>query len=503
MDAILKPLKDELSKQRDQSTPLNQEGLVSLLKNEFRDPDSVAAINTIKTVLDNTWSFIKAIDDGADSQLILSAISQVQTYLQVTQPLVDKLSAVMQEVPPNSLTNYKKSRDNLAVQATTFLSQLIAVPEAPINIIATPSIGEVTVSWSAPSQGGSPINSYVISYDENGKTKEVTVWGGETNAAVSGLKPGASYTFKVAARNFAGLGPSATATSVIHKQGSRVPDPPIIIDITPDVGQATVVWNPPADDGGSTITSYTVKCNGSSKTLLVKDIGRITPYQYTVKPLTAGQIYTVSIWATNDVDTSQPDEMQVTIPKAPPAPTIDSITFDGDQIVVIWEQPGDGGSPITGYTITAKWFGGADIVKTISAAEAGSAPPYRGTISGLKAGQTYSITVAATNAVGKGADSESFPLKSLSPSTVETHLTTILQQLQNQPRLSEDQINSYLDQLAPLVADVSWSTIGATDDPSRKADVATLIRINQSLEQIYAKLGQTLTSDRTLDRVIG
>ena len=65
-----------------------------------------------------------------------------------------------------------------------------------------------------------------------------------------------------------------------------------------------------------------------------------------------------------------------------------------------WTAPDDGGSPITGYTVTP-YIGSAAQTPT---AVSGPNPPTKATISGLTNGTSYTFTVTATNSIGTSSD---------------------------------------------------------------------------------------------------
>ncbi len=74
------------------------------------------------------------------------------------------------------------------------------IPKAPTNVTATAGDASATVTWSAPSSDGdSPITSYTVTSSPDGITK--AVGPNDRSAAVSGLRNGTSYTFKVRATN--------------------------------------------------------------------------------------------------------------------------------------------------------------------------------------------------------------------------------------------------------------------------------------------------------------
>ncbi|MGH2895645.1 MAG: fibronectin type III domain-containing protein, partial [Solirubrobacteraceae bacterium] len=98
-------------------------------------------------------------------------------------------------------------------------SSQATVPGAPTNVTATAGDGNATVSWTAPSNGGSPITSYTVTPYIGSTAQSATVVNGTppvTNATVNGLTNGTAYTFTVTATNGVGTSlasaPSASVT---------------------------------------------------------------------------------------------------------------------------------------------------------------------------------------------------------------------------------------------------------------------------------------------------
>ncbi len=73
------------------------------------------------------------------------------------------------------------------------------VPSAPTNVSATTNQnGSVTVSWTDPSDNGSPITNYsMVPSPACGSCTYTSLTGATlTSATVSGLTRGATYTFR-------------------------------------------------------------------------------------------------------------------------------------------------------------------------------------------------------------------------------------------------------------------------------------------------------------------
>ncbi len=94
-----------------------------------------------------------------------------------------------------------------------------------------------------------------------GQTCTYTVSNPETDACtVSGLTNGDSYTFTVTATNANGTGSASAPSNAVTP--ATVPDAPTGATATAGDQSASVSWTPPANNGGSAITSYTVTASG-------------------------------------------------------------------------------------------------------------------------------------------------------------------------------------------------------------------------------------------------
>jgi Zn-dependent metalloprotease/fibronectin type 3 domain-containing protein len=195
-------------------------------------------------------------------------------------------------------------------------------------------------------------------------------------------------------------------TSVTTPTASTAPGAPTGLTATAGDAQAVVSWTAPVSDGGSAITGYTVTASPGGAS--VSTAGATSG---TVSGLANGTAYTFTVTATNSAGTSlaSSPSAAVTPRTVPGAPTAVSATPGNAQVVVSWTAPAsNGGSAITGYTVTAS-PGGA----SVSTAGATS-----GTVSGLANGTAYTFTVTATNSAGTSLASS--PSAAVTPRTVPT-----------------------------------------------------------------------------------
>jgi len=90
-------------------------------------------------------------------------------------------------------------------------NNVITAPGAPLNAAAAAGNGQATVSFEAPSDGGSPITGYIVTASPGG----ITATANALSVTISGLTNGVAYTFKVKAVNAVGEGPESSATSAV------------------------------------------------------------------------------------------------------------------------------------------------------------------------------------------------------------------------------------------------------------------------------------------------
>lgn len=113
-----------------------------------------------------------------------------------------------------------------------------------------------------------------------------------------------------------------------------VPDAPTNVSAVGGNGEATISFDPPENDGGSTIISYTVTSSPDGITAT----GAASPI--TVTELANGETYTFTVVATNAIGDSDPSEPSEPItPSNLAAPVIQKAIADNGGVYIYFSQP--------------------------------------------------------------------------------------------------------------------------------------------------------------------
>ncbi|CAB4323207.1 unannotated protein [freshwater metagenome] len=217
------------------------------------------------------------------------------------------------------------------------------------------------------------------------------------SCAVTGLTNGVVYWFTAVANVSSTL---ASGDSVAKSQApAGVPSAPSAVTATAGDTQISVTWTA-STDNGSAIRYYRALARDASGNS--KSCGSATASQTscTITGLTNGVAYTVTVVATNAVGSSAAGSASAAVtPASPPGtPIISSAAAGAGSAVLTWVAPSNGGSAITGYTVTP--YIGTTAQTTFACGSANTC-----TVTGLTSGIAYTFTVKAMNAVGDGAAS--------------------------------------------------------------------------------------------------
>ena len=261
------------------------------------------------------------------------------------------------------------------------------LPNPPTATSATAGNAQADVSFTAPVfNGGNAITSYTATSSPGG----LTASGASSPLTVTGLTNGNAYTFTVTATNAVGTSLASAASAAVTP--ATVPGAPTAVSAVAGNTTADVSFTAPVSNGGTAITGYTVISNPGGLTAS----GASSPL--TVTGLINGTAYTFTVTATNAKGTGPASTAStaVTPDIIPDAPTaVSAIAGNTDAVVSFTAPVSNGGTAITGYTVTSNPSG---------LTASGASSPL--TVTGLTNGTAYTFTVTATNAKGTGPASE-------------------------------------------------------------------------------------------------
>jgi hypothetical protein len=287
--------------------------------------------------------------------------------------------------------------------------------------------GRIDLTWTAPNSDGT-ITGYNIyrklSTDASFPTTPTyTTTGTGTSYSATGLTLGATYNFKISARNasldadIAALGSTVTAaqsSTVTAVAGGPTLAPTIGTSVRSATtsGVIRVNWTKP-DEAPGQISQYFVY-NAADDALLA----RLTATPPTDPPnfvditgLTVGQSYSFYVKAMNDFGQSpaSADSVAVFAPGITAAPTSITATPSttvSERIRVAWTAPSENPGTITSYKVYRVDTG--QLVATVN----GNTPLYAdissttvGAANNLVQGTSYQFYVTATNAYGTSPNS--------------------------------------------------------------------------------------------------
>lgn len=209
-----------------------------------------------------------------------------------------------------------------------------------------------------------PIDSYekpVAFYTITGEPGDISVQTQQGDTLVTGLSVGTTYRFTATAVSAQyGPGYPSDPVTVTPAANPNPPGRPVMTThpASPGDGSIHLAWRPPADDGGSPITSYTVKW-------LIPPVWPDDPPPYQSATLPASQLdyditgladqtwYEVDVLASNAAGDSPlfGDDFEVIFTPQPPT-GLQLAAAGPNQLHMSWSAP-TSGTPIVSYLVTA------------------------------------------------------------------------------------------------------------------------------------------------------
>jgi hypothetical protein len=238
--------------------------------------------------------------------------------------------------------------------------------------------------------------------------------------SAGGLITGSEYYTRVTAVSAEGYSLPQTAATV--GAPSVVSGAPT--GVTVEVKSSTelkVLYSAPSNNGGNTITSYTVEYATQSdfsdaQTITNSLLSGGAPFHTSISGLTKGTFYFVRVSASNvngagPTQASTPASLNPHATPSAPVSVVTSVTSNS-MLTASWEPPtDDGGDAITGYLV--EW-------DTANAFNSGSLSPHKGTttvsatdrsftVTTLSASTSYYVRVFAMNSAGAGTAQTTTP----------------------------------------------------------------------------------------------
>jgi len=196
-----------------------------------------------------------------------------------------------------------------------------------------------------------------------------------------------------------GAGNKPCPSTGLH--GATTASAPTSVSGTSGDGQVSVSWTAPASNGGAAVTDYIVQYSTSSdRAYTTFSDGTSTSTSATVTGLTNNTPYYFKVAAVNSVGTSTYSAVSASVtPGKPSAPLSLSVSSGTDGMNVSWSAPSsNGGSALTDYVVQYTTTSGG----SYSTFADGTSTATSATITGLTAGSTYYVRVAAVNVITTG-----------------------------------------------------------------------------------------------------
>ncbi len=262
------------------------------------------------------------------------------------------------------------------------------------------------ISWTANPNGNKAITNHEIERSPNGTSDWNdlrTVSGQLTSTLYTGLSPGTTRHIRIRSQDSDGWGPWSDVVSGTTNGRTR-PGPPSTLAATVDSpSMITVSWTP-GDDGGSSITKYSIRVfpDGNFSAPLFSKTTEPSVRSHTVTGLTAATRYVLTVRPENSIGSDgsfkfvRATTNAATIP-GPPA-SLTAMVTGPSTINLSWEPPVEtGGSPITKYSIRVFPDGNFNTPLFSKTTE----PSVRShTVTGLTAATRYVLTVRPENSIG-------------------------------------------------------------------------------------------------------
>jgi hypothetical protein len=359
---------------------------------EYGPPSSEASIN-LATAPGAPTASITATLQSANTALVTwqTANATSASINGVSVPLTG--SGTVNVTQTTTFTLTATGSGGTATASATVTVATATAPGDPSGMAASVSGSRATLSWRAPTTGGTATSYRLNVGTYSGGTNITNGLNVGNVLSVRGDLPRGKYYARVRAANAAGM--SLYSNEVYFRVGKLLRTP-TGFQVTWQGTTATLSWTAPAADTSDDVPNNYVLEAGTAQGL--SDVARVSVGNRTSFSADVSRgTYYVRVKAVNDVGESDPTEdLEVRAPGSPNAPTYFMASGEGSTVDLRWTAP-SGPAP-TAYII-----------------EAGSAPG-RSDLAVLRVGNVthfstqappgvYYVRVRGVNAIGVGAAS--------------------------------------------------------------------------------------------------
>jgi titin len=276
---------------------------------------------------------------------------------------------------------------------------------SPTNVSGDAGDSSVFLSWSAPVRTPPSILDYLVQYSTDGGSTWIThvrPLSSAPWASITGLTNQTPYVFKVAAVSSFGVGSYSEISAPVTPHGGVTAVQNLAA--APANQSVNLSWEYPASDGGAAVSSYAIARSSNGGSTWVAVVTLTAPaLAHTVTGLSNGTSYVFRVIADNGAG-GTPSTVSATPGSTPSAPLSVTTANVAGEISVSWSAPAsNGGYSITDYEVQHS----SDAGNTWSSLARAPSSSTSGTLTGLTAGATYVVRVAAINALGAGPYSAS------------------------------------------------------------------------------------------------
>ena len=254
--------------------------------------------------------------DGTEN--LLNGLSATVKGLDSGVEYVARVRAYNLEGTAALMSDYSDASDALAPTVS---------PSEPTGLMLTAGDGSLSASWTAPEMDGGLELTYKVMWRTIGQDEAT----GFVESGISGttfdipnLMNGTRYTVTVRAVNAIGESDSSDGKSATPMAATMLPSIPMNLALeNPTTTSVLARWNPPASDGGSSVTGYQVQYMLGSGAFMMMDDAAATATSQLISfdSATSSRTITVQVRAMNSEGNGPWDTSRTSIPAAAVVPT--------------------------------------------------------------------------------------------------------------------------------------------------------------------------------------